>query len=171
MVSSSVSTLAGEKFREVLTDSEPIGPLLCTSDWLPFFFLPKFCLCGQGQLQLPVALIEVGSGKAFTATPLQVGQEEDADIAGFGNEGFEAVAVFFHAIHISAGAGIDAELDHEVAVIEQFIPEAGRCFTLLFGQYWKIEHDEEPAHFKRGSFVEGEHVRLQRGWAARALPH
>ncbi len=63
------------------------------------------------------------------------------------------------AVHVSVqsgvgnqAAGIDAELDHLVAVIEKKLPKSG-SFTLFFKCHdWQIKCYEKPSHFAPDTF-------------------
>ena len=68
--------------------------------------------------------------------------------AAFGRQMlFEPVNVRFLPRKGDAGAGIDAELDHLIAVIQQKIAEVRRGLALLFGGHRQIKCHDEPAHF------------------------
>jgi hypothetical protein len=38
-----------------------------------------------------------------------------------------------------AGSGIDTELDHLKAVIQEKLSESCGCFSLIFGAHWQIK--------------------------------
>ena len=53
-----------------------------------------------------------------------VGNEEEADVARGGCDGADAFGMLGLLFVADAGAGIDAVLDHEEAVVEQIVAEA-----------------------------------------------
>ena len=80
--------------------------------------------------------------------PLGAGYENGSDIA-FRREIFlEPVNVGFLPREGNAGAGINAELDHLISVVNQKVAETSRLPALLLGSHWKIECDNQPAHFE-----------------------
>ncbi len=88
------------------------------------------------------------SDDADAFDPLLIGDEEDADVTGGGGDFLDRLGVFILLFETDAWACIDAELDHEKAVIEQVVAELGSGTAFGIGHDWQIKHGEEPSHTK-----------------------
>lgn len=71
-----------------------------------FSYVQNSACSGRKKVELSVSLFKIWATDGCALAPLTVGQEQEADVAGFRGEGFEATLVFFHALQIGAGAGI-----------------------------------------------------------------
>ena len=76
------------------------------------------------------------------AFPLGAGDEDGAYAAFGGEVFFEPFDVGFLSRKGDAGAGVDAVLEHLVAVVYQVVAEVGGGFALFFGADGEVECDD-----------------------------
>jgi hypothetical protein len=88
--------------------------------------------------------LAMDDGAAF---PLTAGDKEGPDAAFGWQVGTDAGEVGFLPGKADAGAGIDAVLNHEIAVIQEEIAELNGGAPFILGDHGKVIGDDQPTHF------------------------
>lgn len=84
--------------------------------------------------------------KDLHTPPLRVGDDEGPNLSVGRDRLSDSADLRLHAVEGRAWAGVDAELDHDEAVLEEGFPEVPRALALDLGLNGKIKEDEDPSH-------------------------
>jgi hypothetical protein len=82
----------------------------------------------------------------YHASPLSIRNRKRTDLAFGWNLTFEPTNLRINAVSAATGAGINAELHHQITILEKVLSEMIGIPTLFVSAYGQIKKNEYPGH-------------------------